>query len=425
MEGLSKALMKLYEESKRPDDAIRYIRNNMCNTCPTDEEYDKVKCQLIECEREICQLRHELSSLKGNLKRTPSEIDMLLESGMSNIESDDTCHSLLKKFLTRSVFDELKPLKTSYGSTLLDVVKSGFDNHDSYVGIYAPDPEAYDVFARIFDPIIENYHGGFRECDTNPELNWGDPSMLSDLDPENEFIISTRVRCARCLVDHPFNPKIKEDEYKAIESEIVETLNGLDGEFKGTYYSLVGMEKSVQDKLIDDHFLFKEGDRFLQAAGATRFWPVGRGIFFNEFKTFLVWVNEEDHLRIISMECGGNLGNVYMRLVEGVEKIGEKLKFLDHPRLGRLTFCPTNLGTTIRASVHIQIPKLAANFTKLEAVANDYNLQVRGSRGEHSETNDGVYDISNKRRLGLTEIDAVKEMYDGISAIIKLEKELQ
>ena len=35
-----------------------------------------------------------------------------------------------------------------------------------------------------------------------------------------------------------------------------------------------------------------------------RDWPEGRGIFHNEAKTFLVWVNEEDQLRIISMEKG-------------------------------------------------------------------------------------------------------------------------
>ena len=32
----------------------------------------------------------------------------------------------------------------------------------------------------------------------------------------------------------------------------------------GTYYPLTGMSDEVQQQLIDDHFLFKEGDRFLQ-----------------------------------------------------------------------------------------------------------------------------------------------------------------
>jgi ATP:guanido phosphotransferase, C-terminal catalytic domain. len=35
-----------------------------------------------------------------------------------------------------------------------------------------------------------------------------------------------------------------------------------------------------------------------------------------------------------------------------------------------------------------------------------------------------VYDISNKRRMGLTEYDAVKEMHDGIAELIKLESAL-
>ena len=70
------------------------------------------------------------------------------------------------------------------------------------------------------------------------------------------------------------------------------------------------MTKEVQEQLISDHFLFKEGDRFLQAANASRYWPTGRGIFHNTEKTFLVWVGEEDHLRIISMQQGGHVGQV-------------------------------------------------------------------------------------------------------------------
>jgi len=50
--------------------------------------------------------------------------------------------------------------------------------------------------------------------------------------------------------------------------------------------------------------------------------------------------------------------------------------------------------------------------------------QVRGTRGEHTEAEGGVYDISNKRRMGLTEYEAVKEMYDGIAELIKLESAL-
>lgn len=49
----------------------------------------------------------------------------------------------------------------------------------------------------------------------------------------------------------------------------------LDGELKGRYYPLADMDEATKQRLIDDHFLFKEGDRFLQDAQACRFWPSG------------------------------------------------------------------------------------------------------------------------------------------------------
>lgn len=107
-----------------------------------------------------------------------------------------------------------------------------------------------------------------------------------------------------------------------------------DKDLKGTYYALDGMTKEVQNKLIADHFLFKEGDRHLQHANACNFWPKGRGIFHNNDKTFLVWVNEEDHMyveafkrianflnfrRIISMEQGSDVGKILDRLIRGIK----------------------------------------------------------------------------------------------------------
>jgi arginine kinase len=162
-----------------------------------------------------------------------------------------------------------------------------------------------------------------------------------------------------------------------MESKVAPLLSGLEGELKGSYYPLLGMTKEVQQQLIDDHFLFKEGDRFLQAANACRFWPIGRGIYHNNEKSFLVWVNEEDHLRIISMQQGGDLATIYKRMVAGVSEIEKKLPFSHSDRFGFLTFCPTNLGTTIRASVHIKLPKLASDKALLDATAGQYNLQVR------------------------------------------------
>jgi creatine kinase/arginine kinase len=182
------------------------------------------------------------------------------------------------------------------------------------------------------------------------------------------------------------------------------------------------MDTATRQQLIKDHFLFKEGDRFLESAGLNRAWPEGRGIFHNDNKTFLVWVNEEDQLRIISMQPGGNVPEVFARLVQGIRTLEQRLVFAFSERLGYLTSCPTNLGTAMRASVHIKLPRLAEDRAAFEAITDRFDLQIRGIHGEHSESEGSIYDISNKRRLGITEVEAVRQMAEGVEALIAEEK---
>ena len=56
----------------------------------------------------------------------------------------------------------------------------------------------------------------------------------------------------------------------------------------------------------------------------------------------------------------------------------------------------------MRASVHIKLPKLAEDMKTFKEITDKYHLQIRGIHGEHSESEGDIYDISNKRRLGVT-----------------------
>ena len=172
------------------------------------------------------------------------------------------------------------------------------------------------------------------------------------------MIVSTRVRVGRNLADFPLGPGVSKEQRVEVEKKVVEALNSFEGDLKGKFYSLATMSKEDQNQLIADHFLFKEGDRFLEACGLNREWPEGRGIFHNDNKTFLVWVNEEDQLRIISMQPGSNIKEVFERLSRACTHIEKVSKFSHDEHLGYITSCPTNLGTALRASVHIKLPKL-------------------------------------------------------------------
>jgi len=331
--------------------------------------------------------------------------------------------SLMSKYLTKEVFEELQDKKTQNGFTIENVINSGVQNPDSGIGAYAGDKESYTVFGSFFDPIIEEYHGFSKDDMHKTNLN-SDDLNAPNPDPENKFIISTRIRVGRNLDEFPLGPAISDEQRKQIQTKITDALNSLDGDLEGHYFSLDTLSDEERDILIKDHFLFKEGDRFLETAGLNRNWPKNRGIFHNTDKTFLVWVNEEDQLRIISMQKGGDIKEVFTRLINAVSKLENTMKFSFSEHLGYITSCPTNLGTAMRASVHIKLPKLAEDMDRYKKITDKYYLQIRGTDGEHSESSGGVYDISNKRRLGVTEVQCVQDMYDGIVELIKVEKSL-
>ena len=76
---------------------------------------------------------------------------------------------------------------------------------------------------------------------------------------------------------------------------------------------------------------------------------------------------------------------------------------MHHDRFGYLCACPSNIGTGLRASVHMQMHKLCKH-PKFEPMMPAMGLQARGTGGEHTAAVDDVYDISNRARLKLTEV---------------------
>merc|ERR1719174_2671083 len=149
------------------------------------------------------------------------------------------------------------------------------------------------------------------------------------------------------------------------------------------------MTLEEEDKMREDHFLFQEPDStLLLASGMGRHWPEGRGIFANDAKNFLVWTNEEDHTRIISMEMGSDIRGVFERFVLAVNMVEEVVSqegygFMHNDHLGYILVCPSNLGTGLRASVMLKIPLVSAR-PDFKQICAGMRLQARGGAGVDS-----------------------------------------
>ena len=134
-------------------------------------------------------------------------------------------------------------------------------------------------------------------------------------------------------------------------------------------------------------------------------------------------------MRIISMQQGGDVKGVFERLARGINAVQDSVKaesgkeFMLNEKYGYLHSCPTNLGTGMRASVHVDLPgwtkeglpalKVCSSLLKsdtqlhfyvFQARCEELQVQPRGTRGESGGQTGITYDISNKHRLGYSEV---------------------
>ena len=350
--------------------------------------------------------------------------------------------SLMAAAATKDVWDKYKD-KVSSGPahwTMARAINTGISYPHSFVGCHAGDAESYDDFQDFFYPVIEAYHTDFLVSKGEAILSQlGTPSermdpakIRVDLSPSaQEKIISTRIRIARNISSFPLNPGGSVESRQQIVELLRKVYDGFESdELKGELFEHATMSDEQRQGLIDDHFLFRGADAMQAASGYHVGWPHGRGVFHNKEKTFVNWINEGDHIRIISMKMGADIRGVFQLLSDGANAIEAGIKnitgldnaYLMHPKFGAITCCPSNLGTGLRCSVHILIPKLIQSwgFQKIDGFCRERFCQARGSSGEHSEVIDRV-GISNWRRIGIPEYSLIEDMIKCVNDLVQLE----
>jgi len=341
----------------------------------------------------------------------------------NNVMADQLTPELYAKY-----WDKVTP----NGVTFDKCIQTGVDNpgnkfYGKKTGCIFGDENSYEMYKDFFDKVIQAIHN-FSPSDRHPDKDL-DAEKLVGGEFEDKYVKSCRIRTGRSVRGLCLPPAMSRAERRLVEKVVSEALNGLGGDLAGKYYPLTTMSKEDQTRLIEDHFMFEEPTGvLLTTSGCARDWPDGRGIWHNAEKNFLVWINEEDHVRVISMQKGGNMRAVFSRFGRGLLQVEELMKkvgheFMRNERLGYVCTCPTNLGTVVRCSVHVQL-KCLEKDARFDQILAAYGLAKRGTGGESSLATDSVYDISNVARLGKSERALVQDVIDGIGKLIEIEKAL-
>jgi hypothetical protein len=169
----------------------------------------------------------------------------------------ESTKSILSKVLTQEIWDEYKDQKDDAGVPFKVCILSGCQNVDSGVGVYAGSHSSYTKFNKLFDPVIEIYHGHKKTDKHVSEMNCDNLQCPPFPEDEAAMIKSTRIRVGRNLKEFALGPGISNEDRKKIMDYVVQACNSFTGDLQGKFYPLAGMNEKDRKKLVDDHFLFK------------------------------------------------------------------------------------------------------------------------------------------------------------------------
>ena len=226
-----------------------------------------------------------------------------------------------------------------------------------------------------------------------------------------ETVISTRIRLARNFAAYPFPQKMTDAQASDLVYLVERGLEDLD-DFKKYEIGRLSEEEAT---VLEEQYLISHALRKNKRGAA----------FVTEDQSISIMVNEEDHLRQQYFYKGFDLLKAYERISAVDDGLGARFDFAFDERLGYLTACPSNVGTGMRASVMMFLPGLVWNgeLKKILPSLRAGGFTVRGAFGEGSVAEGHVYQISNQKTLGVSEIELLSKMRETALRICKMEKE--
>ena len=222
--------------------------------------------------------------------------------------------------------------------------------------------------------------------------------------PEDDIVVSTRIRLARNLSGMPFPARMNADQRRELNARVKKAITESNTPFAKTlkYIDMKNVPQTEIMAMVERHVISPEF-----AAGNEE-----RAIILSDDESISIMIGEEDHIRIQVIMGGLQLEKAY-DIAERLDTLlYDTLHFAFDKNLGFLTECPTNLGTGLRASVMLHLPVIESSgeISQLADSVGKIGFTVRGMYGEGSKPAASMYQVSNQITLGISEKNALDNL---------------
>lgn len=239
---------------------------------------------------------------------------------------------------------------------------------------------------------------------------------MKDGGPEDDIVLTSRIRVARNLQGYPF-PILQTDSHA---TEIIESLEHAvqsDALHELGKFELIRCrDLSAMDRqvFVEKHLISPDlAEQEKHGAMIVR-----------DDELVSIMVNEEDHIRIQCILPGLRISEAWSMANQIDDALEQRLTYAYHDQYGYLTACPTNVGTGMRASVMMHLPGLvlSGSINRMLTAVSQVGLAVRGIYGEGSDSYGNLFQVSNQITLGETEEEITQNLQSVVYQLIEHER---
>ncbi|XP_032590623.1 uncharacterized protein LOC6559725 isoform X4 [Drosophila grimshawi] len=362
--------------------------------------------------------------------------------------------SYLSRFLKRAVYERIKRRQTRLDHSLFDVLwpamrKTSKLRHleeDINCGIIAPDFDVFVVFQEFLVPFLKDMHCLSIDAEFKPQprlayfpMDNGERLNTAAFVFDDESLLVTRciVEASRNLdqLELPLNLTIAQIEQaervmmgKIFTASFAEAIGETES---GSYYTLTELldphsEVALMLNNLGLMIPLLDTKDLVQAAESTAFngalWPYGRGVYVNSAHNTALWLNCQEHLRIISSTGSkdpADMGAAYTRVGRAVSYLETQLHFKESYLLGYLQSRPAYLGTGLKMTTIVKLPNLMKEMDNLRHLCS-----VRGLSMVTNRLSKLTVRLINMQSMGVVEYVMFQDYCTAVTNILSLEKDM-
>src|SRR5262249_46435577 len=146
--------------------------------------------------------------------------------------------------------------------------------------------------------------------------------------PEADVVVSTRIRLARNLADHPFTNRANTHQKAEVEAKLRDCVTQLDIPHKLDFVDVSVLSTLDRQFLVERQLISRELSNVMEGP---------RGVAFDERESVSLMINEEDQLRLQVMRSGLALDTAWEEIDRIDDLIESKLTYAFHEQFGYLT----------------------------------------------------------------------------------------